>query len=334
MKAAPIVERLEFMGRYEFPTTQQVQGTAFGGISGLAYAPSTQRFYGVSDDPHRSRLYQLSLDYSSAGFSAARVEAVVPLSVDLDGEGIALSGPDTVWISSETAPYLNAFDRRTGKLLRSLRLPDAFTPGQSRGLRNNRAFESLTLTPDGQRLYVATEQALQQDGPSSDLQQGSRCRIVEFDLRTGQATRQFVYQTEPVPSPSNPFFNENGLVDLLALDNDGHFLALERSVSGVGFGAKLFEVSLGNAEDVTARTSLSGQAVGSVQKTLLLNLNTLAGAENFILDNLEGMSFGPSQADGSRSLVLISDDNFSRPLPQRTQVLALRLVLASGPRRP
>ena len=39
-------------------------------------------------------------------------------------------------------------------------------------------------------------------------------------------------------------------------------------------------------------------------------------------DNLEGMTFGPDLPDGSRTLVLVSDNNFE-PL-QKTQIVALR----------
>jgi hypothetical protein len=41
------------------------------------------------------------------------------------------------------------------------------------------------------------------------------------------------------------------------------------------------------------------------------------------VDNLEGMAFGPDLPNGNRSLVLVSDDNFS-PI-QVTQFLAFEL---------
>ena len=44
-----------------------------------------------------------------------------------------------------------------------------------------------------------------------------------------------------------------------------------------------------------------------VEKTLLLNLDVLG----IPLDNVEGMTFGPKLPDGRRSLVLVSDNNFS-----------------------
>ena len=42
------------------------------------------------------------------------------------------------------------------------------------------------------------------------------------------------------------------------------------------------------------------------------------------LDNYEGMSFGPQLPNGDRTLLLVSDDNYSNQ--QRTSLLAFRLV--------
>jgi len=48
-------------------------------------------------------------------------------------------------------------------------------------------------------------------------------------------------------------------------------------------------------------------SIKPVEKTLLLNLDSLG----IPLDNVEGMTFGPDLADGRRSLVLVSDNNFA-----------------------
>jgi hypothetical protein len=56
-----------------------------------------------------------------------------------------------------------------------------------------------------------------------------------------------------------------------------------------------------------------------IQKRLLLDLNELG----IPLDNFEGISFGPQLPDGSKSLILVSDDNFSEL--QVTEFLLFRL---------
>ena len=107
-------------------------------------------------------------------------------------------------------------------------------------------------------------------------------------------------------------FAVNGLVELVALDRHT-FLAMERSFSvgapGTGNTIKLYVVELAGAKNISARASLAGQLdkIRPVQKTLLLDLDDLG----IPLDNVEGMAFGPDLADGRRTLVLVSDNNFA-----------------------
>jgi hypothetical protein len=105
------------------------------------------------------------------------------------------------------------------------------------------------------------------------------------------------------------------------VDQGGHFLSLERSLSLNGFTVKLFQLAMGGATDTSTIASLKGplKGVQPIQKKLLLDLTQLG----IKLDNLEGMTLGPRLPDGSQSLLLISDDNFN-PL-QITQLLLFRL---------
>ena len=66
-----------------------------------------------------------------------------------------------------------------------------------------------------------------------------------------------------------------------------------------------------NGADATGRTPLL--------KELVLDFDDLG----IPLDNVEGMTFGPDLADGRRTLVFVSDDNFSET--QVTQFLAFAL---------
>jgi len=59
--------------------------------------------------------------------------------------------------------------------------------------------------------------------------------------------------------------------------------------------------------------------VEPVKKKLLLDLSELG----IPLYNLEGMTLGPQLPDGSKSLVLVSDDNFDEA--QKTQFILLSL---------
>ena len=339
-----------------------------GGLSGVTYDATSKSYYGISDDRSQfgpARFYNFTLDpntLATTGVNFTGVTALKDLAGNtfalnsLDPEGIALSGNGTVFISSEgevnpaagrvTNPFIKEFSIATGQELRSLTVPTKFLPKvqdtngngivdtadtQTAGVRNNAAFESLTISPDRQTLYTATENSLFQDGPIATATTGTNSRIVQYNLATGLAEKEYIYQTDRVavtPTPATAFAT-NGLVDLLAIDSRGTMLALERSFStgapGTGNTIKIYEISVQGASDISSIDSLASltpvqlAALKPAQKRLLLNLDALELPTG--LDNIEGLAFGPKLADGRQSIVLVSDNNFSPT--QFTQVLTL-----------
>ncbi len=330
------------MGQATIPTGFVFQNTELGGLSGITYNPNQQVYYAISDDRSSiapARFYTLKIDLSSEPFSTEKVEIIaqttllnsdgVPFpELTIDPEGIAYTG-NSIFISSEGdvlrshLPFIKEFSL-DGKELQSLPLPDKFLPatdGSQRGIRNNLAFESLTLTPDQQYLFTATENALVQDGETATPTAGSPCRILRYNLQTGQPDEEFLYITDPIVTIPRfpPNFQTNGLVDLFALD-EHHLLALERSFAlGAGYQIKLFEVFLDSGDRIQGLDRIKGiiSTLSPVRKTLLLHLNTL----NIPLDNIEGLTFGPILSNNQRSLVFVSDNNFNAL--QITQILAL-----------
>ena len=208
--------------------------------------------------------------------------------------------------------------------------------GGDSGIRNNLAFESLTLSTSGQSVFIATENALAQDGPASTATNGTYSRVAEFDRSSGALTREFAYYVEPVQVSPNPAtgFATNGLVERLAID-DTNFFMLERSfssgIAGTGNTIKLYLASLDGATDVFALSSLTGGGFSPMQKSLLLDLGTLQNDDGsfLALDNVEGMTWGPTLASGKRSLILVSDNNFSAT--QFTQFVALEVAPVPEP---
>jgi len=110
-------------------------------------------------------------------------------------------------------------------------------------------------------------------------------------------------------------------VELLPLNNS-HLLAMERSFSvGAGNTIRLYSVDLAGATDVDGADSITEvQPLRTAAKSLLLDLDELG----LTLDNLEGMTVGPRLADGSRSLVLVSDNNFTPGQVSQFLLFALR----------
>jgi phosphodiesterase/alkaline phosphatase D-like protein len=338
-----------------------------GGLSGVTFDAEKNQYYAISDDRStNARFYTFTLDPVTKAVMFTNVIQLKdangnPFATNsLDPEGIALTQNGTVFISSEgeanpsvgrvTDPFVKEFSLTTGQELRSLPVPKKFLPvvqdtnnnavidvgdTQTSGIRNNLAFESLTISPNQKTLYTATENALFQDGAAADASTGTRSRILQYSLKSGQPEKEYLYVTDSVAVPPNPAtaFATNGLVDLLAIDDQGTLLALERSFStgapGTGNTIKIYEISLPGATDISFTNSLGTlstdqlAAIAPVKKRLLLNLDELALPTG--LDNVEGITFGPKLADGRQSIVLVSDNNFSAT--QFTQILTLGAVI-------
>jgi len=337
------VTKIDFLGRSIFPTGSPFQGTEIGGLSGITYDAEKQVYYAISDDRSSkapARFYTLKINWQSGKLEKEQITFIgVTTLLDengkgfpelsLDPEGIAFTG-NSVFVSSEgdvdrqINPFIKEFSL-DGKLLKTLAIPELFLPDDkgTKGIRNNLAFESLTLTPDRKYLFTATENAIVQDGSVPSLETGSPCRILRYDAVNGNPEASFLYFTEPLPAGANPVgkLTSNGLVDLLAID-DNRLLSLERAFSlETGVTVKLFEISLEKSDRIEALESLQSRIseVSPAQKRLLLDLETL----KIPLDNIEGLTFGPALADASRGLILVSDNNFS-PL-QETQILGFQI---------
>jgi hypothetical protein len=239
----------------------------------------------------------------------------------VDPEGLALTKAGTLIATSEgfattlVDPWVREFSL-AGDQLRALPVPSPFLPsaGGTRGVRQNLAFESAGVPPNGRFLFTGTEGALVQDGPEASLTARSPARLLRYNQQTGRLDRQYLYWTDTIVEPPVPVTNfaVNGLVELLPLNNE-HLLAMERSFSvgapGTGNTIKLYSVKIAGATNLNGADSLAGRldAIRPVEKTLLLDLRTLG----IPLDNVEGMTLGPKLPDGRQSLVLVSDNNFA-----------------------
>ncbi len=331
-----------YIGQRIIPHEYNYEGTMVGGLSGLDYDPKTESYVAVSDDRSKenpARFYGLKLDYDISGFHGWKVAdvhfikgidgAVFPKAdffgksyVDPESLKISPSGNSYFWTSEGHAKHgVNPFVREMaldGSYLRDFTLPKKYLVTDNKGIRDNLAFEALTVTTDNKSLVISTEGPLKQDGQEADAGHGALVRLLQFDIETGQAIHEYVYSLEPVHKEPLPVgnFSVNGVVDILALNSNEYIIA-ERSFSfGVGLSVRLYLVNLAGATDVLSLESLQGSQYQIADKKLLLDLGELG----ITIDNIEGMSFGKMLKDGRRSLIMISDDNFS--FAQVTQILA------------
>lgn len=336
---------LEFVDEYQLPK-QTFQETVVGGLSGITYDRSRNLFYAISDDrsvfsPARFYTLSLGLDTDETGkirIQKVKIEDVTFLKDaegkpypqgSIDPEAIALSPKDTVFISSEGAsPTISEFDLKTGQLQQNLPIPERFIPKEESGIRENLGFESLTLNPAGLaggkgdpfRLFTATESAITQDNQPERPDKATRIRLLHYlisDITSPLVISEHLYPLDFPPEIAKG----NGLTDIASIDTGGHFLALERSYGILGGGAKIFQIATGGANDISNLSTLKGELRGIefIKKKLLSDVSELG----IYVDNLEAMTLGSRLPDGSRSLVLVSDDNFQDL--QTTQFLLFRI---------
>lgn len=360
---------LDYIGQATLATGTMFAGTQVGGLSGIDYDAATQSYIAISDDRSQinpARYYRMTLDVaqfqrannaSGAGVQFTGVTTLrdvngQPFAANgVDPESIRLvrgaNGPSLLW-TNEGLRSGNTYQNPTlrqmyldGTPMRSFEVPSTYLPvgsaagnaaGDS-GIRNNLAFESLTLSTDGSRAYVATEGALVQDGPAASLTAGSNSRVAEFNLASGQRTAEYVYRTDAIVNAPTPGgFADNGLVELLAV-SEGRFIAMERSfATGSGYNIRLYLTDTIGATDVSSLASLQGASFSAMRKSLLLDLGTLRNDDGtaLVLDNVEGITWG-ADAGGRKTLMLVADNNFSGSEFTQFIALGVNADLATAP---
>lgn len=349
--------QLELLDVVTLPA-QTVADTLVGGLSALTYDPTRDVFYALSDDRGAfapPRFYTLKATPALAPTGAPKIQSVEIVDVTtlkdetgaaygrdrLDPEGMVLSPRQSLFIASEgvaatqSPPLLNEYDRQSGQLKTEFRLPTRFIPNDlldessdPQGVRDNQGFEALTVSPlrstgefEPFRLFVATESALAQDfdeDPAHPLTSRFLHYLIGPDQSTLLAEHGYPLSLEPLGAVSN------GLTELLTLDQGGHFLALERVYGVRGFEVKLFQLAMGGATDISTLDQLpSLEGIEPIRKQLVLDFSTLDSPVP--IDNLEGMAWGAPLPDGTASLWMISDNNFSDD--QTTQLWLFRASL-------
>jgi len=349
-QSATTVSDLRPIGGAIVPFNFDTDGTVVGGLSGLDYDPKANQWYALSDDRSDkapARFYTLQLSFRGNAFVGVEFLHTVTL-LQPDGRpypnakaGGEVPDPESIRVDPDTGNlwWTSEGDRKLGldpwvrvassdgRHVAALPSIPGFTMNKDleKGPRNNNAFEGLSFAPDTKSVWVAMEAALYEDGPISTVEAGSVARVTQID-RSGKVLSQFAYPMDPIPVRPTGKYADNGAPEILALGN-GHFLMLERA--GVQsaddawkYHIRLYEVDATNASDTKDVASLQGADYRPASKRLLLDFTkdaTLGG-----IDNLECLSFGPRLANGHQTLVVASDNNFSRS--EFTQFLAFEIL--------
>lgn len=302
-------------------------GYPVGGLSGIDFDRATGEYVAISDNRGEAgpvRLYTLGLPLDGGKLTTARIDSQVSL-LDTDGAPYARRAADTEsvrWLprragyvyTSEGEAKIGrpGFVREAGtggEFVRDIPLPDYYTPRLDdngtlvSGIRDNLGFEGMTLSPDGRRVIAVSENALAQDGPAASTAGPSPSRLLVLDRPSGTDLGEYVYPVDAVPTGGMP--EATGVAEILAAD-DGAFLTLERTmIPGQGFTGKIYWTTTEGADDVAGRPALDGSE-RPMRKELLFDFASVVSDA----DCIEGITWGPRLPDGSRSLVVVADNNF------------------------
>ncbi len=327
---------LELLSHYEIPAGSRFEDTCIGGLSAIEHDAAGGRYFAVSDDRRGARFYTFEIDLSAAAeIRGVRLTSVVPLLTRegvpypddrVDPEGFVLLEAGTAFVSSEgiapqgVAPFVDLVEVGSGAWLGTAPIPLAFRPRhrdgeQVSGVRKNAGFEALTLTPGKRHLITAAESALAQD-VRGELRAGQRhdARMLRFEV--GATLRPAGERLYPLTWPAGDIL-VHGLVELQALDDAGHLLALERTYGrDVGMVVRLFETHFDDHD-------------GDVEGTAVLRKRRIVDFADLPIpsDNYEGLTLGPPLADGGETLLVLGDNDNVDCSPQlrSTKLLLFRL---------
>ncbi|SEL25082.1 Uncharacterized conserved protein [Rhodococcus maanshanensis] len=321
---------LTYVNSVTVPTGTPFDGFPIGGLSGIDYDAQRGEYVAISDNRGEQgpvRYYSLRLPLDQAGrLTTAEFTGQTALldtnqtpfaPKTADTESIRyLPGSGSLLYTSEGSARIGlpGFVRETardGRFLRDYALPEAYTPKAAppSGFRDNLGFEAMTVDRAGSTITAAGENALAQDGPAISDQVGSRSRFLRLDRATGAERGEFVYEVDPIRlapgEPFNPVSSVNGIGEILAI-GDSDYLVLERNVSAAGgFSVRIYRTGVHGAENVAGKAALNG-----TERTMRKELVFDFAAAGVSPECIEGITWGPTRPDGTRTLVLVADDNF------------------------
>lgn len=334
LSLAPLAmaESYQLLGSTSFATGHQFQNEQFGGISALTKTDIDGQYIGLSDakgdENGQPRIYMLDVDFADE--LSVHLRNMTELkdkgeraydNGERDGEGVVYWGSDSILWVSERTHMMEQHDVNTGLLRRDYTdvIPEYYRgDNETFGLRANQSFEGLSVTPDGKTLFVATEAALIQDGSVATPEKPTAARILKYAIGDEQQLTleaEYLYITERILNTSEYGIHDNGISDILALD-DETLIVIERNGYAVkegfthfDFDIRLYQATLSDATNIKGHASLKALDVPlptlPVEKELILKLADHVAVQ----DNVESIEFGP-QVDGQQTLLLATDNNY------------------------
>jgi hypothetical protein len=349
------IKEIRFINEYVLPNGIDFKNTIVGGLSGIDYDAKRDLYYMISDDPSSkgpTRYYTAKITISERGIDSAEIVNVTPLlnpngepyaditkdrihSADVEAMRYDAKRDELIW-SSEGQRFIKdgkqeledpaiVIMNRDGHYKDSFALPpNMHIQATENGPRHNSVFEGVALDEDNSHVYVSVDEPIYEDGPRAGTGDSTAwIRILKFNRNIKQCVAQYAYQVDAVPYPANPAgaFKINGVSDILYLGNN-QFMVIERawSTGRVPSDIRVYLADARHAEDISSTVLDITPVKKPITKKLLLDMNSL----NRLIDNIEGVTFGPTLPNGHRTLIFVADDNFAKY--QKSQLLLFEVV--------
>ena len=350
------ISKLKFLDEYEIPYNTHFQNTWVGGLSGIDYDPKTDHYFIISDErsaSSASRFYTAAIDINNY-----KIDSVRFLSVHLlkkpnndtfealkitpekaaDPESIRYNRKTQSLVWSSEGDKLKRNDRMVlqnpwiyemdlnGTFRDSFLLPANIQMHLSdNGARENATLEGISFSSDFKNLWASMEGPIYEDGPLAIVTYaGAPVRFTKFDVVSKKPISQFGYQLDAVAEKPVPetAFSVNGISESLNIGGD-RFLVLERSFSTgkTSCVIKIYLADFSGASNVlNAKSLYQNKNYRPAKKDLLFNLSSL----NRYIDNVEGITIGPTLSNGHQSILLIADNNFK--VFEKQQVFLFEII--------
>jgi|MDTG01.2.fsa_nt_gb hypothetical protein len=336
--------KLRYLDDVVIPQNLEIGGTKVGGISGIDYHEGN--YYLVCDQPSNPRIYKAEIPLINRSIDTVLLTEVIKLNKEEDFykkhtpdlEGIRFDAESGTMVVSAEGSIQNSKDPSVfqisteGEFISAYKIPKYFEASGEQKPRNNGVFEGIAESFDKSGYWVAMELPLEKDGPKPKIYPtNSPIRITKFNKESQSAESQFTYKLDGISKLPINWFAVNGVTEILEYAED-KFLVLERAYSA-GYGSngntvKIFDVDASKATNTLEMEDLEKNNYQKAEKRLVFDFKSV---KKFLtkktIDNIEGMTFGPDLPNGKKSLILVSDDNFSSFSEQITQFILLELEI-------
>ena len=329
--------QLKFLDEFILPDSLYVDDTLVGGLSGIDYQNNT--YYLVCDDSKNPRFYTAQINFKYKSISNIDLKEIVRINdtthyydlesilidegqILLTSEGLIREEKDPAFISTNLS----------GEVLDRFQLPEYYRANSLQKPRTNGVFEGLTKNFDRKGYWIITELPLEADGSAPTPEKAnSPVRMTYFDKESRNSKKQFVYELDKIAKVPLGDFAVNGVTDLLAYAPN-KFLVIERSFSSGhgtnGNAIKIYDVDISNGTNTLDVLSLKNAEYIPVKKELLFDFESVRDQlTNKMIDNVEGICFGPKLSDGNQSLLLVVDNDFNKQGNRLNQFILMEMVI-------